>query len=125
MKLTKVDPPWTSTADTLEKWMNAHFEIGESTKSHKAITGEPYVVLCIGGPKPEGGAWNPEYYAETHKLAAEKTKQAFKEYIEDKSKDSKLYWRQTPELYEYDDHFHYYCRLLVSNKEVGNEQIRH
>lgn len=101
--------------------------VGPSTETFKAVTGEPYVTLCSGGAKKEGGSV-PAWYA-THDLARDAYLRTVRQYGDAQGRGV-LYWRTPPEMdsvtvQAVDEHqtkehvtlYSVYSRLLISDKK--------
>ena len=84
-----------TTALEIQKYMESKFPVGPSLAGHRSVTGEPYIVLAIGGVKPEGECFD------TWVTSIEKAKELFialfEAYIA--GKDGALYWRRLPQVH--------------------------
>lgn len=114
------------------------FQLGESTSTASAVTGEPYVTLVSGGIKPEGAA-APSFATEDE--AWEKFWKSFLAYVEPFDRREHqvpkacIYLRSLPHMHEVtvdsprpsdgvSPHVQYRvrCRLLISDKFYGASQ---
>ena len=106
--------------------------VGPATCSYRSVTGEPYIVLQLDGPKDspfvkkEGERWADFYGGRTPDEALESFKEAFLGYVANKSAQTHtLHWRAKPELTCRVDVFagsthewyRFYARLLVTKTD--------
>lgn len=118
-------PNMTATVADLTVFIESRFPIGESTKSYRSVTGEPYVVIghqadgipAIPGVVDEGFPIEVAFDEETACMSA---RSAFEAYAENRI--GNLYWRIKPQL-EWDPSKKkrgqcciVYMRLLISDK---------
>ena len=91
-------------------YVESRFPVGEPKETRLSVTGEPYVVLVVGGIKPEGDDYT--LVATDPGAALEFFKQAFDEYSKDKT--GTLYWRRKPTVFLVEDGWQISARLLIS-----------
>jgi len=107
--------------------MESLFQPGESTKTCKSVTGEPYITMTCGGVKLEGEP--PLVWAKTIEAAKDLFINAFDEYARRRPAGSVLYWRKKPEFHVkryagfymhselcVDEYFAISARFCISNK---------
>src|SRR3990167_19433 len=88
------------------------YNLGLEGDTYKAITGEPFVTICIGGVTPEG---EPSLLAWDEDQAARELIRGFEAYKATKP-GSWLYWRLKPQLEQIGTAYYARMRLLISEK---------
>jgi hypothetical protein len=105
----------------MEEKVSPYPTIGDS---YLAPTGEPYIIMVLGGIKPEGKQY-PLMASDLDNLAG-RFLDNYDAYIEYKPLRSTLYWRDTPTVRRIldEDGFPWYtlrARFLLSDKPILNE----
>lgn len=133
--MSEISSPDLALKEAIEKEFS--LPIGESTNGRLAITNEPYITLCSGGVKSEGGmfpAWFP-----TPDTARAAYRKSFIEYgvgVDTGLRLNRLYWREPPELYERTIYevdgngrlieaalYSIWSRLLISGQQIMEKAV--
>lgn len=108
--------------DGVTRHMERRFPVGDGTCRYLSVTGEPYIVLAIGGIKPEGEGPKSEGQV-THASACDAFKAEFDRFSA--RMEGVLYWRRKPEYSDDAGRFQVTARFLISSKpRLSDAELR-